>query len=350
MKRANRKPTIYDVANAAAVSASSVSAVLSGKKDSRRISEETAARIVEAAESLGYSTNLKARGLRTAKSGLAAMVIPHHRNRFFAELAEEFESRARERNLTPIVISSYRDPEVEQTAVQALLEQQVEFVFLVGATADLKLDNVLMQAGTPCVNIDLPGSSTASVVTDNFVGAREMTTSMLAHRPDLAEKMVFIGGIAGEFATEERLAGFREAMSAHGHRPADDRIFLCGYWPEEAFEVTRSLFQGSSTVTAFVNSISAFEGVARFLRTQAASNHVVGCFDWDPFAELLPSWLHMVHQDTTALTIAAFKHIDQKTWSRASVEKIVPVQMPESARPLKTRARASAKVSGRHTN
>ena len=97
-----RKSTIYDIAKTTGASTSTVSMVLNGTWARYRIKEETANRILACAEALGYNVNLSARGLRLSRSGLAGMIIPHYRNRFFAGLAETFEDEARRRGLCPI--------------------------------------------------------------------------------------------------------------------------------------------------------------------------------------------------------------------------------------------------------
>ncbi|MCU0902657.1 MAG: LacI family transcriptional regulator [Tabrizicola sp.] len=64
------RPTIADVAKAAGVSNTTVSHALTGQG---RINEETRQRIQAAADRLGYSPNMMARGLRTARTRLLAI-------------------------------------------------------------------------------------------------------------------------------------------------------------------------------------------------------------------------------------------------------------------------------------
>jgi hypothetical protein len=71
--------------------------VLNGTWARYRIKEETANRILASAAQLGYNVNMKARGLRLSRSGLAGMILPHYRNRFFAGLAE-YPTRSGGRN------------------------------------------------------------------------------------------------------------------------------------------------------------------------------------------------------------------------------------------------------------
>src|SRR3982750_4073614 len=100
-KPLQRKSTIYDIASAANSSPTAVSLVLNDAWQQHRSKPEAAAAILDWAERLGYAVNLKARGLRLSRSGLAGMILPHYRNRFFAGLAEGFDAGPRTGGLWP---------------------------------------------------------------------------------------------------------------------------------------------------------------------------------------------------------------------------------------------------------
>ena len=124
-KRQRKRSTIYDIAARAETLASTVSLVLNGSWQRYRINPETAKRVLETSDRLGYNINLRARGLRLKQSRLAGMVIPHYRNRFFAGLAETFEHEVRRRGLCPLVVSTQGDPATEGRVVETLVAQQV---------------------------------------------------------------------------------------------------------------------------------------------------------------------------------------------------------------------------------
>ena len=67
--RSAGRPTREDVAKVANISGATVSRVLSGRND-LSIAPETRARVLEAAEKLGYRPNAAARTLMTGRSGL----------------------------------------------------------------------------------------------------------------------------------------------------------------------------------------------------------------------------------------------------------------------------------------
>ncbi|HLP00040.1 MAG TPA: LacI family DNA-binding transcriptional regulator, partial [Fimbriimonas sp.] len=70
VKLARSRSTLHDVAGAAGVSASTVSAVLAGKSGHRRISEETRTKVFTAASALGYTPNLLHRSMRRGRTNV----------------------------------------------------------------------------------------------------------------------------------------------------------------------------------------------------------------------------------------------------------------------------------------
>ncbi|MFL9959676.1 LacI family DNA-binding transcriptional regulator [Paraburkholderia sediminicola] len=313
-----RKSTIYDIAKATGSSTSTVSMVLNGTWARYRIKEDTANRILECARALGYNVNMKARGLRLSRSGLAGMVLPHYRNRFFAGLAQTFEDQARSRGLCPIVVGTQRDPAVEVSVTETLLSQRVELLFIAGVRNPTPLNELCSAAGVPSINLDLPGDGAPSVVTDNRKGAAAITEVLIekllarGHSPD---ELVLLGGVVNEYATEMRIAGFRDAFEARRIAPAADAIECCGY---NAAAAKRALTVrcdklGRLPFGLLVNSITALEGMVQFVATlphDAWNSAVVGCFDWDPFAAYLPFDVTMLRQDVQTIISEAFALVE----------------------------------------
>ncbi len=313
-----RKSTIYDIAVAADSSPTTVSLVLNNSWQRYRIKPETAARILNCAENLGYAVNLKARGLRLSQSGLAGMILPHYRNRFFAGLAEAFEANARSRGLCPIVVSTHRNPENELSVTGTLLAQQVEFLFFSGVFNPDPLNDMCRAAGVRCVNIDLPGSRAPSVVSDNRGGARDLTRvvidKLLARGADISD-IFFFGGTAKDDATHSRLLGFKDAVTEHGIKLGGQAIDCCGYPPSNAALslANRHAQLGRLPSGLFVNGVTALEGALRFTSTLPASelqSVVVGTFDWDPFGAHLPFDVTMVRQDVEEMMSEGFALLD----------------------------------------
>ncbi|MEQ5841304.1 LacI family DNA-binding transcriptional regulator [Paraburkholderia acidicola] len=315
----NRKSTIYDIAKATGSSISAVSMVLNGTWARYRIKEETANRILASAAQLGYNVNMKARGLRLSRSGLAGMILPHYRNRFFAGLAETFEDHARSRGLCPIVVSTQRDPAVEASVTETLISQQVELLFIAGVRNPTPLDALCSAAGIPCINVDLPGDGAPSVVSDNRGGARALADVLMDKmkaRGNAPDELLFLGGVTDEYATDMRIAGYRDAFEARGISPAADAVECFGYAASSARLALARRYESLGRLPAglLMNSITAFEGLVQFassLSRDAWQSTVVGCFDWDPFAAHLPFEVTMMRQDVQQIISEAFALADK---------------------------------------
>ena len=326
-----RKSTIYDIAAAADASAATVSLVLNGDWSRYRIKEETSERILKTARELGYNVNLTARGLRLSRSGLAGMILPHYRNRFFADLAEAFEVGARQRGLCPIVVSTQRNAEVEAKVVSTLLAQRVEFLFIAGVSDPTALNRTCEEASVPCVNVDLPGKGAPSVVSDNKAGAFQLTQKLIdtvRASGGSAGDMLFLGGVAGEYATDNRVLGYFEALRCAGVTPREEMLSRCGYRPENSCNALHDYvaLRGRLPSGLFVNSITAFEGVVRFpASAESLRDCVVGCFDWDPFAAHLPFTVLMLRQDVETMMELAFASLDSERQRARDILVVPPV-------------------------
>ena len=329
----SRKATIYDLAKLADVSASTVSAVLSGRWRERRIADDTASRISALAAKHAFTVNRQASGLRTSRSGLIGMIIPLHDNRFFSGMAQAFEKLARQRRLYPIVVSTLRDTRLELETVRTLISYRVESMLVAGATDPDAISAVCRGHGVAHVNVDLPGTQAMSVISDNFWGAQQLTEALIARskavRSGKRNRPYFLGGLASDHATRRRIEGFSEVVRRRLHELDPSQIDACGYEADLAEAAVAALHQriGGLPRALFVNSTIALEGVVRFLKTlphAELAGCTFGCYDWDPFAGMLAFPLLMVRQDIDALLERAFAILDAGAAGPASVIEIRP--------------------------
>jgi LacI family fructose operon transcriptional repressor len=328
-----RKSTIYDLAELAGVSASTVSAVLSGNWKERRIAEATAKKVQRLATAERYTVNRQASGLRRNRSGLIGMIIPMHDNRFFSGMSQVFERLARERHWYPIVVSTLRDPVLELETVRTLISYRIEYLVVAGATDPDSVSRVCRGHGVAHVNVDLPGTKAASVISDNYWGAQQLTQALIDRsqslRARLRNKAYFVGGIASDYATRRRMEGFADAVTARFGHVDRDQIDACGYEGSLAEAAVRALYArlGGLPRALFINSTIALEGVVRFLKALPAdelSRCAFGCYDWDPFASVLSFPLLMVRQNVEGLLGEAFRIIDTKSFREKRLIEIKP--------------------------
>jgi LacI family fructose operon transcriptional repressor len=330
------KSTIYDLARLAGVSATTVSAVLSGNWRARRIGEDTAKRVLALAAKHSFSVNRQASGLRTRRSGLIGMIIPLHDNRFFSGMAQTFEKLARQRHLYPIVVSTLREPKLEMETVRTLISYRVESLIVAGATDPDSISDVCRSHGIAHVNVDLPGSKATSVISDNFWGAQQLTNALIAkakpQRAAARNRPYFVGGLASDNATRRRMEGFSEAVRAKLGELRPEQLDACGYEPDLAEAHVAALYKRLKGLPSalFVNSTIALEGVVRFLKTlphEELRTCTFGCYDWDPFASMLAFPLMMVRQNVDGMLEEAFAVLDAEPQKQPRVIEIRPILM-----------------------
>lgn len=119
--------TIYDIARAAGVTATTVSNVLSGKGS---VSEKTRARVLQYAQELGYSPNLVARSLIKGRTGIIGLIVHPVDNPFFAELVATTEALAYETDLRIFVTTLVDDDKMTQLMLKDLIARKVDGIIV----------------------------------------------------------------------------------------------------------------------------------------------------------------------------------------------------------------------------
>lgn len=336
MGKSTRKTTIYDLAELAGTSPSAVSSVLNGTWKKRRISQKLADRIRKVAEEQGYAVNAQASLLRKDRSHIIGMIIPKYDNRYFGEIAEKFEAKARAQGYFPVVTCTQRDPELEFEAAKELISYQAECLITTGATDPDRISSFCDAAGIQTINLDLPGRGAPSVISDNFSGARDLTGLILDHCEQEfgnVSPLRFVGGRLTDHNTAERLKGFLAGHCDRNLTVPDSHLLATGYSADKAAAALRDFVPDKPT-GFFVNSTISLEGVMRWYRElpKGAEHFRFGCFDWDPFGAYLPGNIAMMEQDVTTMLDRAFDLIGQSEAARDPI--LVPCTLRAFRQPL----------------
>lgn len=311
-----KRTTIYDLASHIGASPSSVSSVLNGTWEKRRISKKLAERIMKLAQEQGYTVNAQASLLRREKSNIIGMIVPKYNNRYFGDIAQKFESIARSRGLIPIVTCTQRNPELEFEAAKELISYQAECLISTGATNPNRISDFCNASGVQSINMDLQGSNATSVISDNYTGAFDLTKLIL----DRCEEELgwigplrFVGGRLSDHNTAARLEGFLSAQRERNIDVPDHYIMADGYSSDKT-EHRLTDFKPSSPTGIFVNSTISLEGVVRWQSKLSKTADIIryGCFDSDPFGSFLPGNVGMVEQDVSAMLDRIFDLIGEK--------------------------------------
>ena len=94
--------TLAMVAERAGVSRSAVSRTFTAGAS---VSTATRAKVMQAAEALGYSTNLLARSLTTRQTGMVGLVLNNFHNPVFLQIFDLFTRGLQDRGLRPLLVN-----------------------------------------------------------------------------------------------------------------------------------------------------------------------------------------------------------------------------------------------------
>src|SRR3977135_4629484 len=110
--------TIRDVARVAKVHPGTVSRALNAETRGL-VRQETAQRVLRAAEELGYRPNPIARGLKTNRSYTIGVLIPDITNPLFPPILRGIEDRLDDEGYTSLIVNTDNDPERDRRHPQA---------------------------------------------------------------------------------------------------------------------------------------------------------------------------------------------------------------------------------------
>ena len=247
----DRPATLRDVAIAAGVHPATASRALNpGTR--LLVSEETARRVSDAAERLGYRPNPVARSLRTRRSHTIGVLIPDLNNPLFPPIVRGLEDRLATRGYVALLGNTDADLAKEQLVFDQMRARHVDGFVLATAIAGSPIIAQAAESDLPVVLMnrtaqDFPFSSVSA---DSEAGER----AVVAHLVSLGHTK--IGHIAGpqDISTGvERLRGFRAGMAAHQLPAGDDQIvYAAGYTLEEGLRCGRELLTARSDLTAIV--------------------------------------------------------------------------------------------------
>lgn len=209
--------TMRDVAKEAGVTSAAVSYALSGK---RPISEETRRRVEQAIERLGYTPNMAARTLGSARqdSRLIGVVVPQteagsrlmFQNQFYSEILGSIELCARQKGYHVIISAT----DANESYLTLAKERNLDGIIVIGMYPD-SFYQQMKESRIPIVLID-------SYCNDHYYhnGTHRRCLRQLSGDQvhlDCGHRAVafFSGRIKENGVMKKRLAGYRDALAEY---------------------------------------------------------------------------------------------------------------------------------------
>ena len=206
--------TIVDVARHAGVSITTVSHALSGN---RRVAEATRERIEHSIRELDYRPNPFARGLRTERSHMVALIIPDITNPYYPTLARGMQDALHAGGYQTFVCSTDGNRDEERSFLDDALERRVDGVAIAAFATTSRMLGPIVRAGIPVVSIGttIQDGRVDCVRTDDVAGSRDATAYLIDKGYD---PIGMIGGPSGTSPSDHRLEGHRSALRSAGRR------------------------------------------------------------------------------------------------------------------------------------
>ncbi|WP_198169139.1 LacI family DNA-binding transcriptional regulator [Herbidospora daliensis] len=237
-----RRVTLADLAEAAGVSRTTASLVMTGRGRELRISHDVEQRVLRAADELGYRPNAVSVGLRTGTSRTIGFVSDTVATTHLAgDMIKGALEAARERGVMLFIGESEGDPELERGLLHAMQDRQVDGIILAAMftrTIEVPKDigpAVLLNA------LPRPASGLPSIVPDEIGAGRAAARVLLDAGHHDGVYMIGAGPTLNDVppdsvAAVERLIGIKET----GLQIAGGRV--CVDWqPEHGLTETRAL-------------------------------------------------------------------------------------------------------------
>jgi LacI family transcriptional regulator len=218
-KQRRHAVTLADLAREAGTSASTASRALSGRG---YVSPAARARLVAAAERLGYVPNASARTLKQQQSRAIGVVVSDLGNQFYGRLAAGIEQTLRAADYQMVLVADNASGREELTGARTFLAMRTPGVIL--TPVDSEATALLARNGVAVVELDrqLATVPCDAVVLDNERGAADATAHLLA----LGHRRIALLVVDTDWTSDVgRLQGYRAAHEQAGV-PVDDGLIV----------------------------------------------------------------------------------------------------------------------------
>ncbi|HLG76000.1 MAG TPA: LacI family DNA-binding transcriptional regulator [Ktedonobacteraceae bacterium] len=251
-----RDITIFDVADEAGVSYSTVSRVVNNKSN---VHPETRERVLRTMAQLGYVGNVPARSLAGGSSHVVGLLVDHLNTSYMGEIIRGIDEVLDANNYNLMLYTTHRRKTKESAYVTKLTRNFADGLLLILPRNEKAYLETLHQRRFPHVLVDYQGynQQVPSVITTNRKGAYDATTYLIkiGH-----SRIGFITGTMEFGCAQERLAGYKDALKDHS-LPFDPELVREGdFLQPQGYHCAQQLLSLPTPPTAlFVsNDVMAF--------------------------------------------------------------------------------------------
>ena len=308
------KVTIRDVAKASGVSISLVSIVMSNhgsRADGRKyaVNPDTAKRILETAERLGYRPNKAAASLRGGKFNTIGVITSDISNKFFADISRYIENIAHENDYTVLFGSSDENADKMGKITDTFINTGIDGLIIAPCRECGPLLKKITDSRIPTVLIDRDWDiPDVSRVTLDNVKAGRMAVEHLYNAG--YRKIEMISYTLGISSLSERELGYKEAMREYGLADFINVHYTTyGNVGEEVHNfIVDMLNRGVEALFLPTNTLSTFSLQALLsMKIEMPDTLGVICFDESDLYDILPPVITRISQSTKDMGEQSFE-------------------------------------------
>jgi LacI family transcriptional regulator len=213
-----KKISIADIARELHVSKTTVSFILNGRAEEKRIGKEVVERVQKFIEEVGYRPNPLAQSLRTGKSNIIALMVEDISNPFFAAIARLIEDRAYKNGYKIIYCSTDNDTAKTRDLISMFRERHVDGYIIAPPEGIENEISALIKAKMPVVLFDrhLQNVNTDLVEIDNLFSTYNATKHLIQQG---FKKIAYITFSSKQSQMLARLEGYHKALEESAYKP-----------------------------------------------------------------------------------------------------------------------------------
>ncbi len=238
-------PTIKDIASETGLGLATISKYLNGGN----VRAENKILIDKAIKKLDYTVNEFARGLKTNKSKMIAIVIPELSNLFTTTIISKIENILRQNAYGVMVLDYSSSEKIESEIADFLISKKVDGVVYMPIHKKSSSINKLLSHNIPLVFIDRKiDDINSDFIGVNNIKAGEDATKLLIESGHT--KIAVIAGPKLLKTTTERLKGYKNALLASGISENKNYIMLCDFTIEDGYKGMKHILEHEKKITA----------------------------------------------------------------------------------------------------
>lgn len=241
--------SIKDIASLANVSIATVSRVIN---NSGRYSKETGEKIQKIIAEYGYTANMAAKSLRSAKSKTIGLIVPSIDNEWFSNLVLEIEKNLFQKNYSVFICNSSQDQEKEISYFRSLDSKLVDGIICISGIEVIPSDVVKRDIPIVCIDRKPKNSSQIYYVESNHYEGGFLATEELIKKG--CKNIAIISRNSSLSVNRQRYAGYLEALKKYHLKPQKElKIIIDKNTPN---------FEGAQqAVEELINRAVPFDGI-----------------------------------------------------------------------------------------